>query len=58
MIPQSVVVVKWPKGWVAHIRYKDSKKDIDLSSGSRYLIHILIDKHFKGNKNETNSTGE
>jgi hypothetical protein len=51
--PQSVIVVRWPLGWVAHLRFKNSKLDEDVSASSRYFLDNKIDKFFWEGKYET-----
>lgn len=47
MTPQSVVIVKYPQGWVAHVRYEDRMKDVILSSHSRPALNEKIDALFR-----------
>lgn len=41
----SIVIVKRPMGYVAHLRFADRAKDIDLSAGSHSVIYYLIEKY-------------
>ena len=47
MKPESVVIVKHPKGWVAHVRYADRFKDVILSSHIRPILDAKIDELFR-----------
>jgi hypothetical protein len=46
-MPESVVIVKYPKGWVANVRYADRTKDINLSSHSRVILDAKVDELFR-----------
>lgn len=46
-MPESVVIVRWPRGYVAHVRYADPRKNVNISSGTRYMLNHLIDKLFR-----------
>lgn len=40
--PESVVIVKWRQGYVAHLRFKDSRHDCDISHNyKQYLYHNI-----------------
>lgn len=41
------IIVKWPKGYVAHVRFPDGKGDADLSASTPGAIKYVIDKHIK-----------
>jgi hypothetical protein len=45
--PTSVVIVRFPRGWVAHIRFEDSSRDEDISSNFRYILDSRIDAYFR-----------
>jgi hypothetical protein len=45
-IPQSVVIVRHPRGWVAHIRFENPREDQDISAGSRWILNTKIDSFF------------
>ena len=45
--PESVVIVKRNGGFVAHMRFSDSKYDADLSSHSKYYLYELIERRVK-----------
>ena len=56
--PTSVVVVRWPRGWVAHIRFDDKKLDETISAPTRHVLDYKIKQYFGRNVNETTRTGE
>jgi hypothetical protein len=43
LTPSSVVIVKHHKGYVAHVRFANSKHDIDLSSKNKYYLYELVE---------------
>lgn len=43
-----ITIVMHPKGYVAHIRYKDRFKDKDLSASSIQAIDALVDEEVMG----------
>ena len=45
--PISVVVVRWPKGFVAHVRFEDSQYDIDISSHNKNYLHDAVERHWR-----------
>lgn len=42
---ESCVVVRWPRGWVAHVRFDNPRKDADISSHSRYVLGMKIQEY-------------
>ena len=47
-IPESVVIVQRPRGWVAHIRYKDNQiLDEDVATAAKWMLLAWIDRHFE-----------
>jgi len=44
-----IVIVKWPKGYVAHVRYGDRYKDIDISHSNYKTLHWLVARYVKEN---------
>lgn len=42
---ESVVIIKWDKGYVAHLRFNDPKLNTDLSHFSRPILHSLVDSY-------------
>lgn len=44
---ESAVVVRHPKGFVAHLRFKNEKDDIDLSANNQKLIDVLVDRYIR-----------
>lgn len=51
MIP-SVTIVRWPKGYVAHLRYANPRMNADLSHFSKYLLYEAIERHIGEKQNE------
>lgn len=47
MNPESIVIVKWAKGFVAYIRYEDSAYDRNISHSYRSILHSEIDKYVR-----------
>ena len=45
--PISVVIVNRGVGYVAHIRYEDPKRDIDVSASTRADIFRLVGNKFR-----------
>ena len=45
--PTSVVVVRWAKGFVAHVRFADSQYDIDISSHNKNYLHDAVERHWR-----------
>lgn len=43
--PASIVIVRWPRGYVAHVRFTDSSKDIDLSSYNKFYLYEMVEKY-------------
>jgi hypothetical protein len=41
----SAVIVHWNLGFVAHLRYANSRDDVNISSNSRYVLDSLVDRH-------------
>jgi hypothetical protein len=41
----SIVITKHEKGYIASLRFTDSRYDIDLSSSVHYLIYEHIEKY-------------
>lgn len=41
----SIVIVKRAEGYVAHLRFTDRTKDIDLSATSHTVIYYLIERY-------------
>ncbi|CAB4182810.1 hypothetical protein UFOVP1439_43 [uncultured Caudovirales phage] len=45
--PTSVVIVRWPKGFVAHVRFADVTYDIDMSSHNKNYLYEAIERYWK-----------
>lgn len=43
--PESVVVVKYPKGYGAYLYFTNPMDDVILSAGSYYMIHRLVENY-------------
>lgn len=42
---ESIVVMAWPKGFVAHIRFKDPRDDADIAKPRKYWLDRAIDSY-------------
>lgn len=40
--PQSGIIVRHKRGYVAHLRFADKQYDVDLSSKSKHYLYELI----------------
>lgn len=49
---ESIVIVKWPQGYVATLRFNDAKLDKIFSSGNRNGIYSIINSYVKGIPND------
>lgn len=45
-----VVIVRWRKGHVAHVRYADGQNDVDLSHYNKIALYSLIEAHMELHK--------
>jgi hypothetical protein len=43
----SLVIVRWPKGYVAHLRFEDPINDCDVSAASQYMLDKLIHREIE-----------
>lgn len=43
----SAVVLRYPKGYVAQLRFRDKKDDIDLSSNNHQSIYSLLERYVR-----------
>lgn len=43
--PTSVVIVQWPKGFVAHVRFADARFDRDMSNTLKHYLYYDIEKY-------------
>lgn len=48
----SIVIVRWPKGYVAHLRFEDPRHNIDLSHFSKGLLYESIERYVGEKQNE------
>lgn len=40
----SVVIITWERGYVAHLRYKNSKKDENVASESKIGMYLKLER--------------
>lgn len=52
MMPESIVIVKWGKGYVAHLRYEDHKHDINISHGIKEVLYRIVEKQVRKVRDE------
>lgn len=45
--PVSVVVIRWAKGFVAHVRFANSQHDIDISSHNKNYLYDAVERHWR-----------
>lgn len=45
--PISVVIVRWSKGWVAHVRYENPKYDEDISNSNKNYLYAAIERQWR-----------
>lgn len=46
--PESVVIVRRPQGWVAHVRYKNHiELNEDIATTARWMLLARIERHFE-----------
>jgi len=45
--PTSVVIVRCPKGWTAHIGYDDNRKNVWMSHAVKEQLHRMVARYFK-----------
>ena len=43
----SAVIVKWPRGYVAHVRFADASKNVDLSSHNKHYLYELVENYVR-----------
>lgn len=49
MFPDSIVIVKWPKGYTATLKYEDKFKCKTYSTNNHQKIHAMVDRHVREN---------
>ncbi len=40
----SIVIVRCPLGWLAHLRFADTQFDEDISASSKFVLNTRIDQ--------------
>ncbi len=56
--PDSIVVVRWPKGYVAYLRFSDPKLDSNISHYHKDYLHYAIERRIREINNEISTPGE
>lgn len=47
MKPESVVIVKWQRGYVGYIRFSDSRYDRNISHSYKPVLYTEIEKYVR-----------
>lgn len=50
--PVSVVIVRWPKGWVAHVRFDNERLNADISNTNKIYLYSAIERYVRSINNE------
>ena len=45
--PVSVVITRWPQGFVAHVRYQNDRFDTDISNSNKNYLYAAIERHWR-----------
>ena len=50
--PTSVVIVRWPRGWVAHVRFDNERLNADISNTHKEYLYSAVERYVRSINNE------